>query len=333
MSKMGISVISSYRGGCNFEAVGLSRAVVAEFFPGMPSRISGIGILGIESKLRGVHEKAWRPGAEMLPIGGIYKARRKGEAHAWGAEVMHAMQAAVSQNSYALWKKYSDGMKAQQPIHLRDLLDFKPMGPSVPLEEVESITSIRKRFVTPGMSLGALSPEAHKALNVAMNRIGAKSDSGEGGEDPKHYHPEPNGDNPSAKIKQVASGRFGVTGVQRQVEKVHARAWGGGDAVLPIGGFYKSRRSGESHAWEAQAMHILQAACERGSYDLWKQYSRAMQARPPIHLRDLLDFQPKHEAVALDQVESITAIRKRFVTPGMSLGALSPEAGRFSCAW
>jgi glutamate synthase (NADPH/NADH) large chain len=211
MSKMGISVISSYRGGCNFEAVGLSRAVVAEFFPGMPSRISGIGVLGIESKLRGVHARAWASGAEMLPIGGIYKARRNGEVHAWGAQVMHAMQAAVTQNSYALWKKYSDGMKAQPPIHLRDLLDFKPLGPAVPLEEVESITSIRKRFVTPGMSLGALSPEAHKALNVAMNRIGAKSDSGEGGEDPKHYHPEPNGDNPSAKIKQVASGRFGVT--------------------------------------------------------------------------------------------------------------------------
>jgi glutamate synthase (NADPH/NADH) large chain len=211
MSKMGISVVSSYRGGCNFEAVGLSRALVAEFFPGMPSRISGIGVSGIEAKLRGVHAKAYTGTADILPIGGIYKARRKGEVHAWGANVMHGMQAAVSRNSYALWKKYSDAMRAQQPIHLRDLLDFKPIGPAVPLDEVESITAIRKRFVTPGMSLGALSPEAHKALNVAMNRIGAKSDSGEGGEDPKHFHPEPNGDNPSAKIKQVASGRFGVT--------------------------------------------------------------------------------------------------------------------------
>jgi glutamate synthase domain-containing protein 2/glutamate synthase domain-containing protein 3 len=177
----------------------------------MPSRISGIGALGIEAKLRGIHAAGWRNGADILPIGGFYKARRNGEAHAWGAQLMHAMQAAVNRNSYALWKKYSAGMRAQKPIHLRDLLDFKPVGPAVPLEEVESITSIRKRFVTPGMSLGALSPEAHKALNVAMNRIGAKSDSGEGGEDPKHYQPEPNGDNPSAKIKQVASGRFGVT--------------------------------------------------------------------------------------------------------------------------
>jgi len=102
-------------------------------------------------------------------------------------------------------------MQSNPPIHLRDLLAIKPLGEPIPLEDVESITSIRKRFVTPGMSLGALSPEAHKTLNVAMNRTGAKSDSGEGGEDPAHFHPEPNGDNPSAKIKQVASGRFGVT--------------------------------------------------------------------------------------------------------------------------
>jgi hypothetical protein len=140
MSKMGISVIASYRGGCNFEAVGLGRALVAEFFPGMPSRISGIGALGIEAKLRGIHAAGWRNGADILPIGGFYKARRNGEAHAWGAQLMHAMQAAVNRNSYALWKKYSAGMRAQKPIHLRDLLDFKPVGPAVPLEEVESIT-------------------------------------------------------------------------------------------------------------------------------------------------------------------------------------------------
>jgi len=211
MSKMGISVISSYRGGLNFEAVGLSRAVVAEFFPGMHSRISGIGIAGIQSKTCAIHEKAYRSGAEALPIGGIYKFRRLGETHAWGANLLHIMQKAVDTGSYDTFKTYSEGMLAQPPIHLRDLLDFKPLREPVPIEEVESITSIRKRFVTPGMSLGALSPEAHKALNVAMNRIGAKSDSGEGGEDPKHFYPEPNGDNPSAKIKQVASGRFGVT--------------------------------------------------------------------------------------------------------------------------
>ncbi|MGR3570246.1 glutamate synthase large subunit [Brevirhabdus sp.] len=211
ISKMGISVISSYRGGLNFEAVGLSRAMCAEYFPGMHSRISGIGVVGIQKKLEDVHAMGWRGGQDVLPIGGFYKARRTGEKHAWEAQTMHMLQAACNQASYALWSQYSKAMQANPPIHLRDLLAIKPLGAPVPIEEVESITSIRKRFVTPGMSLGALSPEAHKTLNVAMNRIGAKSDSGEGGEDPAHFTPEPNGDNPSAKIKQVASGRFGVT--------------------------------------------------------------------------------------------------------------------------
>ncbi len=210
MAKMGISVISSYRGGLNFEAVGLSRAMVAEFFPGMTSRISGIGVTGIQKKAEAVHAQGFNASG-VLPIGGFYKARKSGETHAWEAQSMHMMQAACNNASFELWKTYSAKMQSNPPIHLRDLLAIKPLGDAIPLEEVESITSIRKRFVTPGMSLGALSPEAHKTLNVAMNRIGAKSDSGEGGEDPAHFVPEPNGDNPSAKIKQVASGRFGVT--------------------------------------------------------------------------------------------------------------------------
>ena len=210
MAKMGISVISSYRGGLNFEAVGLSRAMCAEYFPGLISRISGIGVSGIQKKSVDIHNAGWKADG-ILPIGGFYKSRKTGETHAWEAQTMHMMQAACNRASYDLWKQYSQRMQANPPIHLRDLLAIKPIGAAVPLEEVESITSIRKRFVTPGMSLGALSPEAHKTLNVAMNRIGAKSDSGEGGEDPAHFHPEPNGDNPSAKIKQVASGRFGVT--------------------------------------------------------------------------------------------------------------------------
>ncbi len=211
MSKMGISVISSYRGGLNFEAVGLSRAMCAEYFPGMLSRISGIGVSGVQKKAEDIHALGFLNGQDVLPIGGFYKSRKSGETHAWGAQSMHLMQAACNKASYELWKTYSKAMQSNPPIHLRDLLAIKPIGEAIPLEEVESITSIRKRFVTPGMSLGALSPEAHKTLNVAMNRIGAKSDSGEGGEDPAHFVPEPNGDNPSAKIKQVASGRFGVT--------------------------------------------------------------------------------------------------------------------------
>ena len=211
MSKMGISVISSYRGGLNFEAVGLSRAMCAEFFPGLISRISGIGVSGIQQKSEEIHNLAYGSNSAFLPIGGFYKSRKSGETHAWEAQTMHVMQAACTSASFDLWRQYSNRIKSNPPIHLRDLLDIKPIGPAVPIDEVESITSIRKRFVTPGMSLGALSPEAHKTLNIAMNRIGAKSDSGEGGEDPAHFTPEANGDNPSAKIKQVASGRFGVT--------------------------------------------------------------------------------------------------------------------------
>ncbi len=211
MSKMGISVISSYRGGLNFEAVGLSRAMCAEFFPGLISRISGIGVSGIQQKSEEIHNLAFGSNTSFLPVGGFYKSRKSGETHAWEAQTMHLMQAACNNASFDLWRQYSNRIKSNPPIHLRDLLDIKPIGPVVSIDEVESITSIRKRFVTPGMSLGALSPEAHKTLNVAMNRIGAKSDSGEGGEDPAHFTPEANGDNPSAKIKQVASGRFGVT--------------------------------------------------------------------------------------------------------------------------
>lgn len=211
MAKMGISVVGSYRGGLNFEAVGLSRAMVAEFFPGMLSRISGIGLIGIQRSVKKVHTKGWKGGLDVLPIGGFYKARRTGETHAWQAQNMHILQSACDRASYELWKQYSARMQSNPPIALRDLMDFKPVAKPISVDEVESITSIRKRFVTPGMSLGALSPEAHKTLNIAMNRIGAKSDSGEGGEDPAHFVPEANGDNPSAKIKQVASGRFGVT--------------------------------------------------------------------------------------------------------------------------
>ncbi|HSR70989.1 MAG TPA: glutamate synthase large subunit, partial [Kiloniellales bacterium] len=220
MSKMGISVLSSYRGGYNFEAVGLSRTLVDEYFSGMPSRISGIGLTGIQQKALALHERAWAEDYVALPVGGFYRYRRGGEYHAWEAGLIHTIQQAVASDSYSTYKKFSqatvkvtaDGTHAGAPATLRDLLDFKTTGVApVPIEEVESITEIRKRFVTPGMSLGALSPEAHGTLNIAMNRIGAKSDSGEGGEDPERFRPRPNGDNENSAIKQIASGRFGVT--------------------------------------------------------------------------------------------------------------------------
>ena len=212
MSKMGIGVLSSYRGGMNFEAIGLSRALVQEFFPGTPSRISGIGLSGIARRVLALHEKAWDQAAVTLPVGGLYKLRRRGEAHAFDGSLIHTLQKAVETDSYQTFKRYSEGVRKLPPVALRDLLDFRLEGRSpVPTEEVESITEIRKRLVAPGISLGALSPEAHETLSIAMNRIGARSDSGEGGEDPARAKPRANGDNASSAIKQIASGRFGVT--------------------------------------------------------------------------------------------------------------------------
>ncbi|MBI4183493.1 MAG: glutamate synthase large subunit [Proteobacteria bacterium] len=211
MSKMGISVLSSYRGGYNFEAVGLSRALVAEFFPGMISRISGIGLSGIAHKVEAIHRRAFLEDVLTLPVGGFYRYRRGGETHAFEGQTIHTLQRAVATDSYQTYRAFAEMIRNQPPINLRDLLDFKKAASPVPLEEVESITEIRKRLVTPGISYGALSPEAHETLSIAMNRIGAKSDSGEGGEDPGRARPRANGDNANSAIKQIASGRFGVT--------------------------------------------------------------------------------------------------------------------------
>ena len=211
MAKMGISVLSSYRGGLNFEVIGLSRALMTEFFPGLPSRISGIGLAGIEKRTRALHKNAFASTSEVLPIGGFYRARARGETHGWSGEAIHMLQMAVAKGGYQLYKKFVEHVNALPPVHLRDLLDFKTGLTPIPLEEVEPITEIRKRFVAPAMSLGALSPEAHETLAVAMNRIGAQSNSGEGGEGSERYHPRENGDNANSGIKQIASGRFGVT--------------------------------------------------------------------------------------------------------------------------
>ena len=211
MSKMGISVITSYRGGYNFEALGLSRSLVATYFPPMSSRISGLGLKGIAGGVLKMHKKAFADDDVHLPVGGFFRYRKSGERHAFDGQLIHAMQHACETGSYESWKKYSALVASQDPINLRDLLDFKSLTEPVEIDRVESITGIRKRLVSPGISLGALSPEAHETLSIAMNRIGAKSDSGEGGEDPARFKLRDNGDNPSSAIKQIASGRFGVT--------------------------------------------------------------------------------------------------------------------------
>ena len=211
MSKMGIAVISSYRGGYNFEAVGLSRALVNDLFPGMPAKISGEGYASLHLSAMLRHQAGYDRGVATLPIGGFYRQRHGGETHAYSAQLMHLLQSAVSTDSYSSYLAFSRGVRDLPPVYLRDLLEFNFPGEGIQIDQVEAITEIRKRFVTPGMSLGALSPEAHETLAIAMNRIGAKAVSGEGGEDKARYTPYENGDNANSTIKQIASGRFGVT--------------------------------------------------------------------------------------------------------------------------
>ena len=211
MSKMGIAVISSYRGGYNFEAVGLSRSLVADLFPGMPAKISGEGYASLHYSAVVRHEQAFDEVVARLPVGGFYRQRTGGETHAYSAQLMHLLQSAVATDSYTQYLQFSRGVADLPPVYLRDLLQFNYPAEGVAIDQVEAITEIRKRFVTPGMSLGALSPEAHETLAIAMNRIGAKAVSGEGGEDVARFAPYPNGDNANSGVKQIASGRFGVT--------------------------------------------------------------------------------------------------------------------------
>jgi len=210
MSKMGIAVISSYRGGYNFEAVGLSRALVNDLFPGMPAKISGEGYASLHHNAKLRHEAAYDAAVVRLPVGGFYRQRNGGESHAYSAQLMHLLQTAVGTDSYSTYLQFSRGVRDLPPVYLRDLMEFNFAREAVPIDEVEATTEIRKRFVTPGMSLGALSPEAHETLAIAMNRIGAKAVSGEGGEDAARFKPYENGDNANSVIKQIASGRFGV---------------------------------------------------------------------------------------------------------------------------
>ncbi len=211
MSKMGISVISSYRGGCNFEAVGLSRAIVSDYFPGMSSRISGIGIAGIEKKIKELHLRFNAKNVFTLPIGGLYRYRKSGEDHQHQGKLIHLLQTAVGSGSYDLYKKYSAGINSLPPINLRDLLEFKKTGKSIEIEKVEPVENILKRFGSGSMSHGALSAEAHETLAKGMNRIKGASCSGEGGEDAKRFKILPNGDSANSRVKQIASARFGVT--------------------------------------------------------------------------------------------------------------------------
>jgi glutamate synthase (ferredoxin) len=215
MSKMGISAVQSYHGAQVFEAVGLRQDVIDEYFTGTASRIGGIGLDVIAEEVLMRHRVAFaeRPvSTPVLPTGGQYQWRSDGEFHLFNPESIHRLQKAVRTGSYSTYKSFAELIddRSKNLSTLRGLLEFK-RGEPVPIDEVESVESLMKRFKTGAMSYGSISKEAHETLAIAMNRIGGKSNTGEGGEDPERYNPLPNGDSKNSAIKQVASGRFGVT--------------------------------------------------------------------------------------------------------------------------
>jgi glutamate synthase domain-containing protein 2/glutamate synthase domain-containing protein 1/glutamate synthase domain-containing protein 3 len=217
MSKMGISTAQSYCGAQIFEAVGLGQDVIGEYFTGTSSRVGGIGLDVIAAEVRARHDKPFsdRPSnGHTLDIGGHYQYRREGEYHLFNPETVHKLQYACRTGDYKIFKEYAELVNNQSKrlCTLRGLMSFKLEGrQAVPIEEVEPVEAIMKRFKSGAMSYGSISKEAHETLAVAMNRIGGKSNTGEGGEDPSRYTLEPSGDSKNSAIKQVASGRFGVT--------------------------------------------------------------------------------------------------------------------------
>src|SRR5881398_1542312 len=216
MAKMGISTLQSYCGAQIFEAIGLNRSVVDRYFTGTASRVGGIGIEVIAEEVRRRHAAAYPERVVEKPEldwGGEYQWRRDGEHHQVNPDMIARLQASTRSGSYAAFKEYSRIVDDQSRHRstLRGLFALKPAGPAVPLDEVESVESILTRFATGAMSYGSISQEAHETLAIAMNRIGGRSNTGEGGEDPVRYRRDPNGDWRRSAVKQVASGRFGVT--------------------------------------------------------------------------------------------------------------------------
>ncbi len=217
MSKIGISTLQSYQGAQIFECLGLSPALVERFFTDTATRIGGADLPELAADTQARHDRAFnaadRPDARMLPSGGRYKWRRDGEAHQYNPVMLARFRKAVFDNDFKSWQEFSALVNEQNRNEgfLRGLIDFKATDKSIPLEEVEPWTEIVKRFKTGAMSYGSISKEAHETLAIAMNRMGGRSNSGEGGEDADRFTPDPNGDWRNSAIKQVASGRFGVT--------------------------------------------------------------------------------------------------------------------------
>ncbi|WMJ71745.1 glutamate synthase large subunit [Cytophagaceae bacterium ABcell3] len=215
-SKMGISTLQSYQGAQIFEALGISKDVIDKYFTNTVSRIGGLNLDGIAKEALTKHKLAF-PAKPIqnsrLEVGGVYQWKRRGEYHLFNPQTIHLLQQSTKTNDYSVYKKYAKLVNDQsvKAATLRGLLKFKPADEPIPLEEVEPIENIFKRFATGAMSFGSISHEAHTTLAIAMNRIGGKSNSGEGGEDEIRFERKPNGDWERSAIKQVASGRFGVT--------------------------------------------------------------------------------------------------------------------------
>lgn len=215
LSKMGISTLQSYHGAQIFEAIGLESEFVAKYFEGTPSRIGGIGVDVVAQEVLTRHRNAFnkiRKPISQLDVGGNYSWRKGGEFHLFNPETIYKLQLASRTNNYNVYREYAKVINEQDKnlCTIRGLFEFKK-GNSIPIEEVEPVSEILKRFVTGAMSFGSISKEAHETMAIAMNRIGGRSNSGEGGEDPERYVAEPNGDIKRSATKQVASARFGVT--------------------------------------------------------------------------------------------------------------------------
>jgi glutamate synthase (NADPH/NADH) large chain len=215
-SKMGISTLQSYQGAQIFEIIGLNKEVVDKYFTGATSRIEGMGLDEIAKEILAKHFTAFskkEPINDRLPVGGIYQWKKNGEFHLFNPQTIHLLQYAAKMNDYNTFKKYSKliNEQSEKACTLRSLLDFKKNRSSISIEEVEPAENIYKRFATGAMSFGSISWEAHTTLAIAMNRLGGKSNTGEGGEDDRRYERLPNGDSMRSAIKQIASARFGVT--------------------------------------------------------------------------------------------------------------------------
>lgn len=215
-SKMGISTLQSYQGAQIFEIIGINKAVVNQYFTGATSRIEGMGLDELARETLAKHFFAFSRKeipTDRLPVGGIYQWKRKGEFHLFNPQTIHLLQHATRTNDYATFKKYTKLVndQSEKACTLRSLFAFKQTKPSISIDEVEPAENIYKRFATGAMSFGSISWEAHTTLAIAMNRLGGKSNTGEGGEDETRYAPLPNGDSMRSAIKQVASARFGVT--------------------------------------------------------------------------------------------------------------------------